>query len=180
MKKLLQIAIILGFIPTILFAPMGVYAGRYFELLPPLQYSICEWETRGKKKPHQAVSWKDATAWGRCQVKYYAAIAAGYPRKAHPAALFEPLTNLIWSEKILQHCEKKLARRGIRRTPVTISDCYGTGKIRKKPPTTRLVPWWSPKTRRRELVKAAAYSKQIASNAADWRLDRLMAEYRSP
>ncbi len=105
---------------------------------PFLRDIICDYvETPGEKYPDYAVgkivSQTGGLPWGRCQIKYWTAVRAGFSTARNPGDLFREDVNREFSLRILLMCEKDLLRNKISPTIRRIAHCYGSGPLRRYP-----------------------------------------------
>jgi len=124
MRLLVAINLLLLILPSLVLAPLQ--PDRELPDVRPvdwLLHFICRHETGDKTVPSRAVS-PHGSAWGRCQIKYWSAVAfggfdepmrrTGIPSR-NPGELFDDLVNLATARKILDFCRRKyplgIARR---------------------------------------------------------------------
>jgi len=87
--------------------------------IPLLRDVICDaWETRGLADPDNTPG-RDGEI-GRCQIKAWSAIAAGY--RGRIADLWEPGVNRAWALEILRQCRARWGWRVSR-----LAHCYNQG-----------------------------------------------------
>lgn len=106
-------------------------------VLPPepefdlLLDQVCTMESQGSTRAEYAVN-REGSAWGRCQVKYWSAIAytdfdphylaTGVPMRS-PGDLFDRAVNLATARQILDLCRTLYGHKRTRR----VVYCYGAG-----------------------------------------------------
>lgn len=105
---------------------------------PFLRDIICdEVETPGEKNPDFAVgkivNQTGGLPWGRCQIKYWTAVRAGFSTERNPGDLFKESISREFSLKVLKMYGRDLVRRGIPETVRTVSHYYGSGYRRRYP-----------------------------------------------
>lgn len=123
----LVLVLVAFWMATPAFGPILAPEPEFDELLDQL----CTMESRGSSRPGYAVN-LDGSAWGRCQVKYWSAIAytdfdlhyrdTGVPMRS-PGELFDRAVNLDVAGQILDLCRRLYGPRNIRR----VIYCYGAG-----------------------------------------------------
>ena len=97
----------------------------------PLLAELCAHETMAHKRAEYAVN-RQGSAWGRCQVKYWSAVAfggfddqlleTGVPSR-NPGDLFDDRVNVHTAGRILNLCRRVNGKRSTR----LLVYCYGAG-----------------------------------------------------
>lgn len=142
--------ILLLFFATLSFAPLTT--DRSYD---PLLAEICGHETQSSRRPEWALN-REGSAWGRCQIKYWSAVAfgdfddqmlkTGVPSR-NPGELFDDEVNIETAGNILNGCRELYGTLDSRR----LIYCYVAGPNAKPYTSREHRPW----------------SKQIAADFAE-------------
>lgn len=135
-------------------APIVALLDRPYD---PLLDQLCSHETMAHRRAEYAVN-RQGHAWGRCQVKYWSAVAfggfddqllqTGIPSR-NPGELFDDDVNIETAGRILELCRQVKGRRSTR----LLVYCYGAG----------------PNSRPYSNLEHRRFSKQIAVDFAEKR-----------
>ena len=102
-----------------------------------LRNVICSLETQGMKNPDFAVGTitrqTGGLPWGRCQLKYWTAVNAGFSLSRNPGDLFLEEVNREFALRIILKCAKDLKRKKLRISIESISHCYSSGRKNGNP-----------------------------------------------